>query len=183
MPTRGVFLVTGLPASGKSTFAVALARALGAPLLMKDAVKEALLDTLGATDPAASRRLSDASFAALFALADVQLDAMGSVVLEGNFRPGEHEPALQSLLSRHAPLPCTQVLVRAAEALRQSRLLARATDTARHPGHRDVSWVTQSDLRCDAFLALPGSQHLHDGAMTDLSGCALIHSLAKPHLV
>jgi predicted kinase len=156
MPKRGVFLVTGLPATGKTTAARALARALQLPLLSKDAVKEPLLEVLGATDRAASRRLSDASFAVLWALADEHLALVGAVLLEGNFRPGEHEPALRALLARHVPMSCTQVLCRAAEPLRRQRLQARGADRARHPGHRDAVWVAQADGSGDDFLDVPG---------------------------
>jgi predicted kinase len=184
MTARRVFLVTGLPATGKTTLARALARALGAPLLSKDAVKEPLLDVLGADDRGLSSRLSDASFAVLFALADEQLGVAGAVVLEGNFRPGEHEPAVQALLAHHMPLSCTQVLCRVAEPLRQERLQARAADGRRHPGHRDATWVAQSPRCADAFLDLPGPRFIHDGGAADPApACALIHSLANRQLV
>jgi predicted kinase len=52
-----LILVTGPPASGKTTLAQPLARQLGVPLLGKDTVKEALFDTLGTGDRAWSRRL------------------------------------------------------------------------------------------------------------------------------
>jgi predicted kinase len=182
MVQRGLFLVTGLPATGKTTLARALARALAVPLLAKDAIKEPLLEILGAADPAASRRLSDASFAALFALADAQLAALGAVVLEGNFRAGEHEPALRALLGRHA-VACTQVLCRVPEPLRQTRLKARAADPTRHPGHKDGVWAT-AVTQADGFLDLEGPRHLHDGAMVETAhGSALIRSLTQRQLV
>ncbi|HEV2702259.1 MAG TPA: ATP-binding protein [Steroidobacteraceae bacterium] len=182
MVQQGLFLVTGLPATGKSTLARALARTLGMPLLAKDAIKEPLLEILGAADPAASRRLSDASFAALFSLADVQLTAVGAVVLEGNFRAGEHEPLLRALLARHA-VPCTQVLCRVPEPLRQARLKARAADPGRHPGHQDAVWVA-AVTQPDGFLDLEGPRHFHDGAVVEtVPGSALIRSLANRQLV
>ncbi|MGH8284210.1 MAG: AAA family ATPase [Steroidobacteraceae bacterium] len=57
-----LIIVTGLPASGKTTLARGLAARHRVPLLAKDLVKEPLLDALGAEDALASRRLSDASF-------------------------------------------------------------------------------------------------------------------------
>ena len=184
MPKRGVFLVTGLPASGKTTLARALARALQVPLLSKDAIKEPLLDALGAADRAASRVLSDVSFAVLFALADEHLAVTGAVVLEGNFRPGEHERAVQALLTGHAPMTCTQVLCRVPEPLRLVRLQARGGVGARHPGHQDAAWVARSDRSADAFLNMAGPRLVHDGGVTEpATGCALIRSLANPHLV
>jgi predicted kinase len=183
MTQQGVFLVTGLPATGKTTLARALARALAVPLLAKDGIKEPLLQILGAADPAASRRLSNASFAALFALAQEQLAAVGAVVLEGNFRPGEHEDALRALLAPHAALSA-QVLCRVPEPLRQARLAARAADATRHPGHRDAVWVAQAAAAGDGFLDLEGPRYLHDGAMFDPAhGSELIRSLANRQLV
>jgi predicted kinase len=184
MTARRVFLVTGLPASGKTTLALALARDLAAPLLSKDAIKESLFDTLGAADRAASQALSDASFAVLFALAAEYLPLLGTVVMEGNFRPGEHEPVLQALLARHAPVSCTQVLCRIPEPLRQERLAARAADAARHPGHRDGTWGAQAPVSGDAFLDIAGPRLVLAGEAFDPAhSCALIHSLTNRQLV
>jgi predicted kinase len=184
MTAHRVFLVTGLPAAGKTTLARALARDLAAPLLSKDGIKEPLLDTLGAADRAASRRLSDASFAVLFALADEYLALLGALVMEGNFRPGEHEPVLRALWARHAPVSCTQVLCRVPEPLRQQRLAARAADAARHRGHRDGDWVARAGTGGDGFLDIDGPRLLHAGdAFDPAQSCALIHSLTNPHLV
>ena len=184
MGVHGVFVITGLPGTGKTTLARALARQLAAPLLAKDGIKEPLLDVLGAADRSASRRLSDASFAVLFALAAQHLLAAGSVVLEGNFRPAEHEAPLRALLARQALPGCVQVLCRASETLRQQRLRARATDAARHSGHRDGLWVAPAQASGDAFLDVAGPRLIHDSGVTDPeAGCALIRSLATGQIV
>ncbi len=64
-----VILITGLSGSGKTTLARKLAHRYGVALLAKDIIKEPLLDVIGLDTPAQSRKLSDASFAVLFALA------------------------------------------------------------------------------------------------------------------
>src|SRR6185437_12780589 len=117
--TPWLLLVGGAPASGKTLLARQLAARYGALLCTKDQIKEVLFDTLGIGEDAASltatsaaalrplsapaarwsRRLSDASFALLFGLAPALLHVRRPVLLEGNFRPGEHEAALAALLS------------------------------------------------------------------------------------
>jgi predicted kinase len=62
-------VVTGPPASGKSTLARAVAGELGLPLLAKDTVKQALLDVWGAADVEASKDVGRAAVAVLLAVA------------------------------------------------------------------------------------------------------------------
>jgi predicted kinase len=69
-------LVNGLPGSGKTTLATPLAGALGAPLVAKDAIKEALADAL---PPTPSRTLGAAAMDVAWTVA-AALD--GAVVLE-----------------------------------------------------------------------------------------------------
>jgi len=63
----GVVLVNGLPGSGKTTLAVALAATLGAQLLSKDAVKEAIATIL--EDPPMVGRLGAIAMETVWALA------------------------------------------------------------------------------------------------------------------
>ena len=69
LPPGTFVVVSGPPASGKTTLARAVAPALGLPLIAKDTIKEALMAVLPVPDVAASRVVGRASVAALLAVA------------------------------------------------------------------------------------------------------------------
>jgi predicted kinase len=182
-------VITGLPGTGKSTLARALAARYRIPILCKDTIKEPLLDVLGASDRRASRRLSDASFAVMFALARDALRAGTDLILEGNFRPGEHEAALNAvILDSGRPRSGTaseaqrlaQILCRTSEPVRLARLNARATDPARHAGHRDADLATAPPPPRPEFLALAGERLVFDSdarSATEVDASRLRHLL------
>jgi len=163
------------------------------PILCKDTIKEPLLDILGAHDSSESRQLSDASFAILFALVREFLSAGTDLILEGNFRPGEHAPVLQTLIldSARTQTPSdarapavtaprvTQVLCRTSEPIRIARLKARATDPTRHAGHRDADLATATSPPLD-FLALPGERLVFD---SDARSAAEVDPTRLHHLL
>jgi hypothetical protein len=65
-PPPLVLIVTGAPASGKTTLGRQLANALGLPYFSKDLFKESLFDSLGWQDRAWSQRVGGASTAVPF---------------------------------------------------------------------------------------------------------------------
>ena len=114
---------------------------------------------------APSRLLSDASFAVIFSMARELLSTGANVILEGNFRVGEHERPLLGALPQELPRSA-QILCRVAEPVRQRRLSARHTDPDRHRGHADIGRVAAHAARCDGFLDLAGARILFDSGQT-----------------
>jgi predicted kinase len=129
-----VVVVTGPPASGKSTIARELAQALPAPLLAKDPIKEALFDGLGTGDAEWSKKLGIATYAILFQMLEEEVRAGRSCVLEANFDHNEASAQLAAIQLRH-PFRALQIVCTASRAALLERFRARSG--SRHPGHID----------------------------------------------
>jgi predicted kinase len=154
-----LMIVLGGPASGKTTLAHRLSAELALPCLCKDDVKEALFDVLGVADREASRRLSDASFAAQLRLARTQLQAGLSCMIEGNWR-GEHAAGVLAIAP--AGVRIIQVGCRADPL----EIVCRFTTRTRHPGHLDASIprheINQSSESPLSFMDLRGPRWIYD---------------------
>ena len=73
-----VIVLTGMPATGKSTICSALADRFGYPVVEKDAIKEELFDTIGFTCYAEKRALDHAANAVVIHIVEQILKADGS---------------------------------------------------------------------------------------------------------
>ena len=131
-------IVSGPPASGKSTLAPLLAQELALPLVAKDTIKDALMSVLPVPDLEASRHLGRAAVAAMLAVA---ADSPTGAVIESNFYRSVAVESLRSL-----PGPVMEVFCRCSEAVAWERYRARAG--SRHAGHFD-SARTVDELRND----------------------------------
>lgn len=119
-------IVSGPPGSGKSTLAAPLAKLLGLPLIEKDTIKEALMDTLGVEKIADSRQIGRAAIATMFALAR----ANGQGVLDSNWMTSLAARELQDLGG-----VIVEVFCEVDSSVSRQRYLDRATE--RHRGHFD----------------------------------------------
>ena len=130
-------IVSGAPATGKTTLASRLADELQLPVLSKDLIKETLLDALGppGIDLEGSRRVGMASYAVLHAVVGRLVDAGVGVIVESNFSRGQSEGELRPLAARtravliHCETSATEVVRRYTE---------RDQRGERHPGHFDT---------------------------------------------
>jgi len=132
---RSIIIVSGAPASGKSTVACALAEVLGFPLFSKDIFKECLFESLGdqladtVGSPAElSRLLSRAAMDVLWSVAP----GCPQVILEANFRPkDQHEcERFAAVQGRKLEVYCHCSHEEAARRFRE-----RATSARHHPAH------------------------------------------------
>ena len=139
---RSFVVVSGPPASGKSTLAPILAVRLALPLLAKDTIKDALMNSLGVADVEESRRLGRASFAVLYALAEAS--TVGAV-LDSVF-----SRSLASVELGRLPGAVVEVFCRCDRDLVQRRHQQRAA--TRHVGHFDTQRAADelwNDEICD----------------------------------
>jgi len=136
MSTALVVIVSGPPCTGKTTLGERIALELGYPFLSKDRIKELLFDTLGVGDRAWSRKLGAATMEILFMLADTELAAGRSFVLEANFRPALANGQFRALKEKYA-FRAFQVECYADTDVLLARFKARTDSGNRHPGHID----------------------------------------------
>jgi predicted kinase len=129
-------IVSGPPASGKTTIAAKLAAELKLPLFPKDSFKELLADKLQVTGLKWSKTLGGASFEILFLVAQAELQAGKSVVIEGNFSAVESSERFRQILS-DTKAKAVQVNIHADGDLLVQRYEDREEKGDRHPIHVD----------------------------------------------
>ncbi|MEZ4733319.1 MAG: AAA family ATPase [Caldilineaceae bacterium] len=130
-----VILITGHPATGKTTLAHYLAQELGLPLLWRDGLKEKLADTLGWSTEEWSLKLGAATWELLYHLVESLLRAQVSHIVESNFTPTYATPRWQQLTARY-PLRIIQLRCEADPTLVAQRHQLRHERGERHPIHR-----------------------------------------------
>jgi len=139
LTTPRLILVSGMPATGKSTLARMIADALGWPLFTKDRFKELLFD-VGEYDPATfdrerSKVIGAQSVGLLKSVANTLLGFGVNVILESNFLPELAEPGPSPILR---DIQVRQVYCTVAPELFLTRYEARIAGNQRHPVHLDA---------------------------------------------
>lgn len=126
-------LVTGIPASGKSTIARFLAEAFGLPVISKDRIKECMYDTIGFRSREEKVKLGTASMQIMYDLAEELMRSARPFILENNFENVSKE-GLLTILEKYEYKAITVTLTGDYKIIYQ-RFLERNRDPGRHPGH------------------------------------------------
>ena len=126
-------LVTGIPASGKSTVAEVLAERLGLPVISKDRIKELLFDEIGFDSREKKVKLGIASMNIMYYIAEQLMKNHQAFILENNFENASKD-GLFSILEKYSCKAITITLTGDYEKIYQ-RFLERNAGPDRHRGH------------------------------------------------
>ena len=130
-----LIVVTGPPATGKTTVGEELARRLRVPFISKDLLKETLYDVFGYGDEL-EEKLDRAALALVFTVVETQLEAGVSVVAESNFDADTDTAPFRRIVREHE-VRLVQIHCRASTDAVLRAFAERAESGRRHPGHQD----------------------------------------------
>lgn len=134
LPT--LLLITGPPAAGKTTFARAISRATGLPLVTKDGLKELMWDLQPEGERESSREIGRRGMKTLFHIIESSLTIGRSIIAEANFDRTRASVDIRRIRER-IPFHLHVIEMRIDPDTQQRRLEQRLHDGERHPVHDD----------------------------------------------
>ncbi len=126
-------LVTGIPATGKSTMAEVMSERMNLPVISKDTIKELLFDNVGFQSRAEKVNLGIASMEIMYYVAGQLMKTGQPFILENNFEYSS-EQGIKSLLEKYQYSALTITLTGDYKVIYQ-RFLKRENSPDRHRGH------------------------------------------------
>ena len=131
-----LIILSGTPASGKTTIRKILESEFGFPAMSKDVIKEELFDLLGWTDREWSKQLGTFSIKLLFAWIERNLSKGVSCIVDCNFKK---EWDLETFLKFESEYSAQLINVHCTAKKEEliKRFERRANGDLRHPGHCD----------------------------------------------
>jgi len=128
-----LIILTGMPATGKSTIAANLSKAFRYPILEKDNIKEGLFDILGLENYAQKRKLDHASNEVLLRILESMMKAGSSLIVDNNFDTVSTEK-LYALIEAYQP-NCVTIFLHGDSQTLYERYVQRDSLRKRHLGH------------------------------------------------
>lgn len=130
---RKLLLITGDLATGKSTFANILSQRYHVNVFFKDSIKEVLGDTIGFSDRAENKKLSNASMKLMFFIFSEFTKLGKDLILESNFHTEELEKLHE--IARDNSYKVLTISLYGNVKILHKRYLNRVINENRHPVH------------------------------------------------
>lgn len=147
-----LIIVSGPPASGKTTLAHAIARAVPCPAICRDEIKEGMVHAEGSYTADWGGPIAQRTYETFFGVLELLLRAGGTVVAEAAFQDKLWRPKLEPMLEL-AELRIVHCEVGA--ALARSRIERRAIEDpvgrAAHPDRKLLEALDSGELSHEAF--------------------------------
>ena len=155
MNKPALIIVTGRPASGKTTLAHTLSLEMKYPLLSRDELKEGYINTVGVPHHQLDDTVARHIYSAFFEVVELLLDKNISVIIEAAF---QHSLWEQRLLMLSDKASIKVIICRAPLEMTRQRFERRlSTDPGREKFHGDDTLNTSgqlSQLFTDAYEAI-----------------------------
>lgn len=155
---RKLLLITGDLATGKSTFSNILSQRYKVNVFFKDSIKEVLGDTIGFTDRAENKKLSNASMSLMFFIFSEFSKLGKDLILESNFHTKELEKLHE--IARENNYEVLTISLYGNVEILHKRYLNRKNNENRHPVHLSTSLDAFEDFKkCSDYLTnveMPG---------------------------
>jgi predicted kinase len=165
-----LILVSGPPASGKTTLSKRISDDLKIPAFSKDGLKEMLFDRIGFKERELSKQFGRICSETLWHIAETEIISGNSLILESNFDPDFAKLQLDRLEALSS-LKVVEVFCHAPKDILIDRFVERIRRGERHPGHGDTvipEQIAQQYFQRDS-TPLGFSEHCIDFDSTDLS--------------
>lgn len=131
-----LIIVSGLPATGKTTLSQGMANHLGLPLVSKDIIKEILFDGVGHSDREWGEKLNTPTYKLLEYFVEQELRVGRSVIIETPYDGDFPRQTFERWQSKYG-FDCIQIMCYAEPSVLVGRFIARIGAPDRHPGHND----------------------------------------------
>jgi len=136
MVNNVLILVSGLPATGKTTIAKRISEEFNIPFASADAIKETMWDTLGHDfDFEFNDKIGHTAFELLFYFIEASLSKGKALVVEAHFNPERNNLRINELKKRFAS-KLVQVYCDCETETLQKRFKERAGADSYHAGHK-----------------------------------------------
>lgn len=137
-----LIIVSGPPATGKTTLGRKIAEKFQIPIISKDEIQEIIFDNLGWSDREWAIKTSFTSVGIMYYMMESLLKADKSLVVESNFVPQNDNSKMHELKEK-IQFKSLQIQLQGDGEILFKRFLERANDSNRHPGHGDLENVEE----------------------------------------